>query len=46
MASEKMKEIAFWLDATRNPIIVQLTKQLYSDLVTKWNLPEVNKDSN
>jgi len=46
MAAEKMKESAYRLDATRYPIIVQLTKQLYSDLVTKWNLPEVNKDSN
>lgn len=41
MTPEKMKEIAFWLDAAKSPVLIQLTKQLYLDLVTKWNLPEV-----
>jgi len=38
-----MKEIAFWLDATKNPILVQLTKQWYSNLIVKWNLPKLYK---
>jgi len=42
MAPEKMKEIAFWLNRKQNPILVQLTKQLYLDLSEKWRLPEIN----
>lgn len=41
MAPEKMKEIAFWLNKSQNPLLVQLTKQLYLDLSPKWNLPEI-----
>lgn len=41
MTPEKMKEIAYWLDASKNPILIQLTKKLYLNLVTKWNLPGV-----
>ncbi len=43
MAPINMKRIAFWLDKQKNPVIVQLTKQLYSDLKRQWGLPEINK---
>ena len=42
MSEEHMREIAFWLDKEKNPIIVQLTKPLYNSLRTSWHLPEVN----
>jgi len=41
MTPEKMKEIVTWLDAARNPIFIQLTKQLYIDCAQVWELPEL-----
>ena len=41
MDPDKMKEIVYWLDETKNPVLVQLTKQLYLELMRKWGLPEL-----
>jgi L,D-peptidoglycan transpeptidase YkuD (ErfK/YbiS/YcfS/YnhG family) len=40
----KMKEIIYWLDSSANPVLVQITKQLYSEYQQTWNLPK--KDRN
>lgn len=41
MAPVKKEEIAYWLDETKNPVLVQLTKELYADLIKLWELPEL-----
>ncbi len=41
MSPENMHAIAFWLDAAKNPILVQLTKALYEEFRSKWHLPEI-----
>jgi len=41
MAPIKMREIVYWLDETKNPILVQLTNQLYIDLIKLWKLPKL-----
>jgi L,D-peptidoglycan transpeptidase YkuD (ErfK/YbiS/YcfS/YnhG family) len=43
MSEEHMREIAFWLDKEKNPIIVQLTKSLYNSLKSLWNLPAIHQ---
>ena len=35
-----MKEIIYWLDASANPVLVQLTQQLYNDCEQSWELPK------
>lgn len=35
-----MKEIIYWLDASANPVLVQLTQQLYNDYQQSWELPK------
>ena len=42
MAPEVMKEIVNWLDDTKDPVFVLLTKQLYCDLMNKCNLPKTD----
>ena len=37
----KMNEIVNWLDKNQNPILLQLTKGLYAELVTKGELPKL-----
>ena len=39
MEPANMKEIIYWLDSSANPILVQLTKQLFSDYQQVWELP-------
>jgi len=41
MSPENMREIVHWLDQAKNPILVQLTKQLYYDLREQWELPAI-----
>jgi D-alanyl-D-alanine dipeptidase len=41
MSEAHMREIAFWLDKKKKPILVQLTKPLYDSLKNSWNLPEI-----
>lgn len=41
MAPIKMRELVYWLDEARNPVLVQLTNQLYSDLIKLWGLPGI-----
>ena len=42
MEPANMKEIIYWLDSSANPILVQLTKQLYNDYQQVWELPNDN----
>jgi L,D-transpeptidase-like protein len=44
MTPEKMHEIAFWLDDSKNPVLVQLTEQLYLGLKKQWKLPETTNN--
>ena len=39
MEPEKLKEIIYWLDASANPVLVQLTKQLLKEYQKPWQLP-------
>jgi L,D-peptidoglycan transpeptidase YkuD (ErfK/YbiS/YcfS/YnhG family) len=41
MSEAHMREIVFWLDKEKNPILVQLTKPLYDSLKDSWFLPEI-----
>ncbi len=41
MSPENMKSLAFWMDKAKKPLMVQLTKSLYEELKTKWELPEL-----
>jgi D-alanyl-D-alanine dipeptidase len=42
MEPANMKEIIYWLDSSANPILVQLTKQLFNDYQQIWELPNHN----
>ncbi len=39
MEPVKLKEIIYWLDSTSNPILIQLTKQLFTEYQQLWQLP-------
>ena len=39
----KMKEIVYWLDESRSPVLIQLTKQIYIDHIKDWELPKIAK---
>ncbi|MBL7135354.1 MAG: L,D-transpeptidase family protein [Candidatus Marinimicrobia bacterium] len=39
MAPSAMKDIIYWLDASKKPILVQLTKQLFINYKKSWELP-------
>lgn len=41
MSSGNMKRLAFWMDKSKKPVLVQLTKSLYSELKVKWKLPVI-----
>jgi D-alanyl-D-alanine dipeptidase len=41
MAPENMKTIVFWLDAKKNPMLIQLTNKLYDKYKNEWGLPEL-----
>ena len=41
MAPSAMKDIIYWLDALKNPILVQFTKQLFIEYRKSWELPEL-----
>jgi len=41
MAPIKMREIVYWLDEAKSPVLIQLTNQLYFDLIKLWELPEI-----
>ena len=36
-----MREIVFWLDSQKRPILVQLTREDYGALHDSWDLPEI-----
>ena len=39
MEPAKLKEIIYWLNAAANPVLVQLTKQLFEEYHKPWQLP-------
>lgn len=39
MEPEKLKELIYWLDSSSNPVLVQLTKQLFTEYQQIWHLP-------
>jgi L,D-peptidoglycan transpeptidase YkuD (ErfK/YbiS/YcfS/YnhG family) len=39
MAPENMKEIVYRLDESKSPVLVQLTKEIYHDVINEWDLP-------
>jgi D-alanyl-D-alanine dipeptidase len=39
MVPNKMMEIILWLDKSKNPILVQLTKNIYFEKMDSWELP-------
>jgi|WetSurMetagenome_2_1015567.scaffolds.fasta_scaffold55308_2 zinc D-Ala-D-Ala dipeptidase len=41
----KMKELIYWLDSSTNPVLVQLTKQLYNEYQQSWELPIIDKSN-
>lgn len=41
MEPTNLKKIIYWLDSTTNPVLVQLTKQLFNDYQSQWNLPSL-----
>lgn len=43
MAPENLKKIVYDLDANREPVLVQLTIDLYNSLTPTWDLPKLNK---
>ncbi|HEX9250765.1 MAG TPA: hypothetical protein VF870_00910, partial [Ignavibacteriaceae bacterium] len=39
MEPARLKEIIYWLDSSANPVLVQLTKQLFIEYQQSWELP-------
>jgi len=39
MEPAKLKELIYWLDSSSNPILIQLTKQLFIEYQNPWRLP-------
>lgn len=46
LAPERMREIVFWLDERKDPLLVQLTETLYRKLKNSWGLPDVDVSGN
>lgn len=44
MEPANMKKIIYWLDSSYNPVLVQLTKQLYHEYQQSWGLPKKYKN--
>ena len=43
MEPADLSKIIDWLESENNPVLVQLTQQLYNDLKERWKLPEITK---
>lgn len=41
MAAAKMQDVVHWLDASRHPVLVQLTLELFQKFRTSWQLPAI-----
>ncbi len=41
MSEKHIREIVFWLDKEKKPILVQLTMSRYNSLKNSWSLPEI-----
>jgi D-alanyl-D-alanine dipeptidase len=39
MEPMNLKKIIYWLDSSANPILIQLTKQLFTEYLNIWKLP-------
>jgi D-alanyl-D-alanine dipeptidase len=42
MDPANMKFLINWLDHTKTPVLIQLTKPLYAEFKTLWGLPQIN----
>jgi D-alanyl-D-alanine dipeptidase len=42
MDSDAIHYVAYWLDNSKNPVLVQLTRQIYHKLKGRWNLPKIS----
>jgi len=41
MAHSMMEDVTYWMDRSKSPILVQLTKRLYGELKVSWTLPDL-----
>jgi D-alanyl-D-alanine dipeptidase len=41
MARSNMETVLYWLDAKKNPVLIQLPKEDYKKLQTSWKLPKL-----
>lgn len=41
MAPENMKELIYWLDSKKKPVLVQLSRKDYESLIVRWKLPDI-----
>ena len=41
MAKENIENVFRWLDASKNPVLIQLPESAYSEYRKKWNLPKL-----
>jgi L,D-peptidoglycan transpeptidase YkuD (ErfK/YbiS/YcfS/YnhG family) len=41
MAHSMMEDVTYWMDSSKHPILVQLTKRLYDELKVSWTLPNL-----
>ena len=41
MARENVKKVLTFLDAKKNPVLIQLPKDTYTGFQTKWKLPKL-----
>jgi D-alanyl-D-alanine dipeptidase len=39
MEPAKLKELIYWLESSANPVLIQLTKQLFTEYKQSWQLP-------
>ena len=43
MDPTKMREIVYWLNIDRQPVLIQLTKKAYNVLLMQWELPIIHQ---
>lgn len=41
MAKENIEKIFHWIDAAKNPVLIQLPENVYAEYRKKWNLPKL-----
>lgn len=41
MAKDNMERVLYWLDASKNPVLIQLPKEDYKKFQSSWKLPKL-----